>query len=194
VASYLILHGYEGSGPDHWQTWLADRLQRGDDTVAYPELPSPYAPNLQAWRTALEEQLRTLPGQPVVVCHSLACLLWLHHSAQPVLEGGLAERVLLVAPPSTAGAPREILNFFPVPLERERVAAAAGVTRLVCAPDDPYCPEGAEREYGEPLGLECDVLDGAAHINPDSGYGQWPAVEGWCRGEATAVTAVETEA
>ena len=194
MASYLILHGYEGSGPDHWQTWLADRLRRGEDTVAYPELPSPYAPNLQAWRTALEQQLRELPGKPVVVCHSLACLLWLHHSAQPVLEGGLAERVLLVAPPSNAGAPREILNFFPVPLERERVAVAAGVTRLVCAPDDPYCPEGAVREYGEPLGLECDVLDGAAHINPDSGYGQWPAVEAWCRGEATAVTAVEAEA
>ena len=194
MASYLILHGYEGSGPDHWQTWLADRLQRGDDTVAYPELPSPYAPNLQAWRTALEEQLRELPGKPVVVCHSLACLLWLHHSAQPVLEGGLAERVLLVAPPSNAGAPREILNFFPVPLEPERLAGAAAVTRLVCAPDDPYCPEGAVREYGEPLGLECDVLDGAAHINPDSGYGQWPAVEAWCRGEATAVTAVEAEA
>jgi predicted alpha/beta hydrolase family esterase len=194
VASYLILHGYEGSGPDHWQTWLADRLRRGADTVAYPELPSPYAPNLQAWRTALAEQLRELPGKPVVVCHSLACLLWLHHSAQPVLEGGLAERVLLVAPPSTAGAPREILNFFPVPLERERVAAAAAVTRLVCAPEDPYCPEGAENEYGDPLGLECDVLDGAGHINPGGGYGQWPAVEAWCRGEATAVTAVEAEA
>lgn len=194
MASYLILHGYEGSGPDHWQTWLADRLRYGDDTVAYPELPAPYAPNLQTWRTALEEALRELPGKPVVVCHSLACLLWLHHSAQPVLEGGLAERVLLVAPPSTAGAPREILNFFPVPFERERVAGAARVTRLVCAHDDPFCPEGADNEYGDPLGLECDVLDGAGHINPESGYGQWPAVEAWCRGEATAVTAVEASA
>ena len=24
--SYLILHGYQASGPGHWQTWLAARL------------------------------------------------------------------------------------------------------------------------------------------------------------------------
>ena len=92
-----------------------------------------------------------------MVCHSLACILWLHHAAQPVLEGGRAERVLLVAPPSEAGAPRAILPFFPVPLDPAAVAAAAGATELVCAADDPYCPEDAAGVYGAPLGLTTHV-------------------------------------
>jgi len=186
--SFLILHGYEGSGPEHWQTWLADRLRRAGETVAYPELPAPLAPTLPAWRSTLEAELRALPGAPHVIAHSLACLLWLHHCAHAFLEGGCADRVLLVAPPSAAGAPRALLPFFPVPLDAARVAAAAaGETRLVCAPDDPYCPEDAATLYGEPLGLEVDVLPGARHVNVETGYGPWPDAEAWCYGGSSSV-------
>jgi uncharacterized protein len=178
--SFLILHGSAGSGTEHWQTWLAGRLRRAGEHVSYPVLPSPDAPRLEPWRGALEAELRALPGDPVVVCHSLACILWLHHAANAVQEGRRAERVLLVAPPSASAGVRPILPFFPVPVRRERVAAAAGETRLVCA-RDPHCPEGAERLYGEPLGLPVDRLpDAAGHINPDAGFGPWPEAEAWC--------------
>ena len=178
--SFLILHGYAGSGPEHWQSWLAVRLRRAGDTVAYPDLPSPDAPTLEAWRAALEEEMRGLPGEPVVVCHSLACILWLHHCAAALREGGRADRVLLVAPPSASAGVRPILSFFPVPLDAAGVAAAAGETRIACAVDS-YCPEGADALYGAPLDLPVDRLpDGAGHINPDAGYGPWPAVERWC--------------
>jgi serine hydrolase len=169
--SFLILHGYLGSGPDHWQTWLAGRLRDAGETVAYPDLPSPARPELTAWRAALDEALAGLPARPTVVAHSLGCVLWLHHGA------GHA-RVLLVAPPSLSGAPEPIHGFFPVPLE----PGAVGDARLVCAPDDPYCPEGAVAVYGAPLGIPVDVLDGAGHINPEAGFGPWPEVEAWCYG------------
>jgi predicted alpha/beta hydrolase family esterase len=190
--SFLILHGYAGSGPEHWQSWLADRLRRAGQTVAYPDLPSPDAPTLEAWRAALEEEMRGLPGEPVVVCHSLACILWLHHCAAALREGGRAERVLLVAPPSASAGVRPILPFFPVPLHTARVAAAAGETRIVCAVD-PYCPEGAGALYGAALDLPVDRLpDGAGHINPETGYGPWPAVERWCHaGGSVAVSTWE---
>jgi predicted alpha/beta hydrolase family esterase len=183
--AFLILHGYAGSGPGHWQTWLADRLRQAGERVAYPDLPSPDAPALEGWRTALEAELRALPVPPVVVCHSLACILWLHHCAAAVREGGCAERVLLVAPPSPSAGVRAIAPFFPVPVDAAAVAAAAsGETRLVCALD-PYCPEGAETLYGTPLALPVDRLeDGAGHINPEGGYGPWPAAEAWCRATA----------
>jgi uncharacterized protein len=177
--SFLILHGYEGSGPDHWQTWLAERLASAGERVSYPDLPDPYEPSLPAWRAALRRELRP---ELAVVAHSLACILWLHHSAAPV--GPRAERVLLVAPPSLAGAPEPIRSFFPVPLEPAGVAAAAEQTRLVCSDADPYCPEGAAAMYGEPLGIDVDLLDGAGHVNPEAGYGPWPAAEAWCYGES----------
>ncbi|HKH17649.1 MAG TPA: alpha/beta hydrolase [Solirubrobacteraceae bacterium] len=185
--SFLILHGYEGSGPEHWQSWLAERLRRAGERVAYPGLPDPYAPAPHAWRAALATQLRTLRGELTVIAHSLACILWLQHCNAPVIGDARAARVLLVAPPSLAGAPRPIRRFFPVALERERVAAAAADTRLVCAPDDPYCPEDAAVVYGEPLGLAVDVLPGGGHINVETGYGPWPAAEDWCYG-ASAIT------
>jgi predicted alpha/beta hydrolase family esterase len=95
--------------------------------------------------------------------------------------------VLLVAPPSRTGAPEPIQPFFPVALERGPVAAAAAETRLVCASDDPYCPEHAAVLYGEPLGLEHDLLADAGHINVETGYGPWPGAEAWCYG-ASAIT------
>ena len=178
--SFLILHGYEGSGPGHWQSWLAERLAAAGERVSYPDLPDPHEPSLPAWRDALAEELRR---EPTVVAHSLACILWLHHCRAPVAEGARAARVLLVAPPSLAGAPEPIRSFFPVPLDAAQVAAAAEETRLVCSDDDPYCPEGAAALYGEPLALPFDLLEGAGHVNADAGFGPWPAAAAWCYGE-----------
>jgi uncharacterized protein len=185
--SFLILHGYEGSGPEHWQSWLADRLRGAGERVAYPDLPAPHTPALPAWRAALRAELRMLRGELIVIAHSLACILWLHHCDAPVIGDARAARVLLVAPPSLAGAPAAIRSFFPVPLDRERVAAAAAETLLACAPDDPYCPEDAAVLYGERLALATEVLPGAGHVNVESGYGPWPAAEAWCYG-ASAIT------
>jgi serine hydrolase len=170
--NFLILHGLEGSGPGHWQTWLTARLRAGGERVAYPDLPDADLPTLQAWREALQGELEALPeGETVVVCHSLACLLWLHH----IGEGGAqADRVLLAAPPSESADVPQIAGFFPVPLP----ALTAGA-RLVCSDNDPYCPEGAATLYG-PLGIPIDVIPGAGHLNPEAGYGPWPAAEAWC--------------
>jgi serine hydrolase len=38
------------------------------------------------------------------------------------------------------------------------------------------------------LGVDADLLPGAGHLDPESGYGRWPAVEAWCRDAATRLT------
>src|SRR6185295_13122980 len=77
--SFLILHGLEGSGPGHWQTWLTARLRADTERVAYPDLPDADMPSLHSWRGALDGELAAQPDvETVVVCHSLACLLYLH--------------------------------------------------------------------------------------------------------------------
>jgi predicted alpha/beta hydrolase family esterase len=171
--SFLILHGLEGSGPGHWQTWLAARLRADNERVAYPDLPDAEMPSLRSWQERLEGEIEALPeGEVIVVCHSLSCLLWLHHIAGGAAQ---ADRVLLVAPPSEGAGVPQIAGFFPVPLPRLTTGA-----RLVCADDDPYCPEGAAELYGAPLGIPVDVIPGGGHLNPEAGYGAWPAVEAWC--------------
>ena len=174
--SYLILHGYQGSGPGHWQTWLAGRLRSSDASVYYPDLPDADAPRLDSWLEALEGELESMAEPPVVICHSAGCILWLHH----VAEGGRpGERVLLVAPPSRAGVPDILGSFFPVP------EIEAPNARIVCSDNDPYCPEGAATLFRGRV----DLLPGLGHINPDAGYGDWPAVEAWAHDGAVPITA-----
>ena len=167
---YLILHGWQGSGSDHWQTWLAQRLRARGHAVRYPTLPDPDAPVLGAWLEALEAELEACPEEPVVICHSLACLLWMHHGGR--------ERALLVAPPSYVP---ELASFFPPPLPPDLDA------ELWCSENDPYCPEGAAALYGEPLGIPVRLFPGAGHVNPEAGYGPWPAAEAWASGAKKGV-------
>jgi predicted alpha/beta hydrolase family esterase len=174
--AYLILHGFQGSGPGHWQSWLAGRLRAGDATVRFPDLPDADTPRPESWLEALGRELDSLAEEPVEICHSLACMLWMHHAAGP---GTPASRLLLVAPPSLEGAPEALHSFFPAPHVELPNA------RLVCADDDPYCPEGAANLY---TGMETDVLLGAGHINPEAGYGPWPAAEAWARDGTVPLT------
>jgi predicted alpha/beta hydrolase family esterase len=114
------------------------------------------------------------------VCHSLACLLWVHHN---IWGAPPAARVLLVAPPCLDDPPPEIAGFFPAPFTPP---AAAGA-HLVCSDDDPFCPRGAQATFGDPLGLQARVLPGAGHINPETGFGPWPDVLDWCYGAKKGV-------
>ena len=175
MRSFLILHGWQGSGPGHWQTWVAGRLRGNGEHVAYPDLPDADAPLLDPWLDALEGELEALPAPHTVVCHSLSCALWLHHIAR---GGRQAERLLLVAPPAEQPP---LAAFFPVPLPR-----LEGEARMVCSDDDPYCPEGAVARYGG-LGVPVDMLAGAGHVNPESGFGVWPEVEAWCLDQRASV-------
>jgi uncharacterized protein len=176
--SFLIVHGLGGSGPLHWQSWLAERLREHGESVSYPDLPNSDEPSLEAWLSVLErERSGREPGQLVVVCHSLGAVTWLHLAARA--ERRLAERVLLVAPPSAGAGVAEIAEFVPAPLDAAAVSRAAGSTRVVCADSgDPYRPEGPE--LFQPLGVPVDVIEGGGHLNPETGFGPWPAVERWC--------------
>ncbi|HVQ89439.1 MAG TPA: alpha/beta hydrolase [Mycobacteriales bacterium] len=176
----VILHGWRGSEPDHWQTWLAERLAAGGHEVRYPTLPAPDLPVLADWLTALDGVLAGLPPDGYdVVCHSLGVLLWLHRAARGPVTPRPA-RVLLVAPPSPRAPIPELAGFLAVPLDVDAVRAAADGTLLVCADNDQYCPEGAASAYGRPLKIPVTVVAGAGHLNVDAGYGPWPAVEQWC--------------
>ena len=180
---FLILHGWHGSGPGHWQTWLAERLRAAGHPVRYPDLPACDAPCPDRWARALRDEVRALGPGPgsVVICHSLASVLWLRH-ARASGDGRRVDRVALVSPPCAEAGISELAGFFPVALDAGAIRAAADHTRLVCSEDDPYCPGGATAVYGEPLGLETDVIAGGGHLNPDAGYGPWPEMEAWSLG------------
>ncbi|MHA5047864.1 RBBP9/YdeN family alpha/beta hydrolase [Streptomyces sp. SD15] len=178
--SFLILHGWQNHRPQgHWQHWLADELTARGHAVTYPQLPDPDHPRLDIWLDRLRAHLDAPQPERVVVCHSLAVPLWLHAVARGTAR---ADRVLLVTPPSeqVIAGYEDIAGFGRPGATAAQLRAAAGVTRLVATDDDPYCPAGAAKEYGVPLGLDTDIVPGGAHLDLDAGYGSWPSVLAWC--------------
>ena len=177
---FLVLHGWQNRRPsDHWQFWLTERLRARGEQVLYPQLPAPDDPDLAEWLEVLDGELRMLgDGERIVIAHSLGCLLWLRHAARSASEP--VDRLLLVCPASASALPAALGPFFPVPGDRE--ALAASVRRqpeLVCTDADPWCPEGAATAFGEALGMDVHVVDGGGHLAADDGYGPWPAIERW---------------
>ncbi|MFJ8072767.1 RBBP9/YdeN family alpha/beta hydrolase [Streptomyces sp. NPDC096176] len=193
ASSFLILHGWQNRRPKpHRQHRPADELTARGHAVTCPQLPEPDGPDRGTWLDRLHTLLGAEPeaGGPerVVICHSLAVLLWLHAAA----GGGVrADRVLLVAPPSTeviAGY-QEVAGFAQLKVTGPQARAAAARTRLVAGDDDPYCPGGADLHYGRPLGLDTDTITGGAHLDLDAGYGPWPSVLAWCLDPAERIVA-----
>ena len=188
--AFLLIHGLEGSGPEHWQSWLAVRLRGRGLDVAYPSLPEADSPRLERWLDALAAELARLPeAETTVLCHSLGSLLWLHHAARHPWQQ--VARALLVAPPQPDEEDPPSVGFRPVPLDPAGVAAAARETRLVCSTNDPWCLPETSRRIGEATGLPIDWIEDAGHINTDAGYGPWPAVEAWALGESERPVATD---
>ncbi|MFE9423590.1 RBBP9/YdeN family alpha/beta hydrolase [Kitasatospora sp. NPDC006697] len=180
--AFLLLHGYRNHRPPgHWQHWLAGELSALGHAVDYPQLPDPDRPDPERWLAELRDRPVLPWRERVVVCHSLGCLLWLRAAAVPHCPP--ADRLLLVAPPSPgvlAGIPEIAAFAAPRPLP-----ALPPSTRLVLGEGDPYGLGGAEW-----LGpLDTDLVPAGAHLNPDSGYGRWPAVLDWCLDPAVRITA-----
>jgi predicted alpha/beta hydrolase family esterase len=187
---FLVLHGWQNRRPTgHWQWQLTESLRAAGEQVLYPQFPTPDQPSLARWTELLRAELGQLgAGERIVVAHSLGCWLWLAVAGTLTPEERV-DRVLLIAPPSAevlAGFP-EVAEFSSVPQDPRALAHAAPITRLAAADDDPYCPGGAATVFAA-LGLDTDVLPGAAHLDLDAGYGRWPAVEAWCHDPATRLT------
>jgi uncharacterized protein len=184
---FLVLHGWQNHRPaGHWQWQLTEALRAAGEQVLYPQLPSADDPSLADWTRLLRAELAQLgSGERVVVAHSLAVPLWLSVAGSLTAEERV-DRVLLVAPPAPEVLARypEVAEFSRVPLDAAALAAGAACTRLAASDDDPYWPGGACPVFAG-VGIDVDVLPGAAHLDLDAGYGRWPAVEAWCRDPAT---------
>jgi uncharacterized protein len=178
--TFLILHGIENHRPpQHWQYWLAEQLRERGHTVTYPGLPEPDAPFFRDWEAALHSLLAATAGdRQTVVCHSLACLLWFRAASELARA---VDRLLLVAPPASECVPEPGASFR---LERfdaaSILATVTGELTIVCSDSDPYNPGGAQRLYGDALGVRAQVLPSAGHITPADGFGPWPRALEWC--------------
>ncbi|HEX7671895.1 MAG TPA: alpha/beta hydrolase [Polyangiaceae bacterium] len=162
----LVAPGFGDSGPDHWQTIWQKR--HGYIRVEQSDWNRP---ERAAWVECLARAVRAAaPGPVVIVAHSLACAMVAHFAgANPTSPVAGA---LLVAPAdvdSEMHTPDEVRNFAPLPLERLPFPSIVVASRT-----DPYVRFKRAEEIASMWGARFVDAGRAGHINPDSGFGEWP--------------------
>lgn len=116
----VIVPGIGNSGPDHWQSYWETAFP-GAARIA----PASWeAPDLADWTAALDTAVANAGASPLVICHSLGCLLFAHWRA------GSARAVrgaFLVAVPEIRQR-----HVFRLPPPRSRTCRAIGSGACRC--------------------------------------------------------------
>lgn len=173
VPTVLILPGWLGSGPDHWQMRWA-RLH-GYTVVEQHDWQQPLRGD---WLARLDEVVTDTPGGEnsiVFAAHSLGCILtaaWASVSRHTDRVRG----ALLVAPGDVerADLPPVLQRWAPMPRQRLPFASV-----LVGSRNDPYCRADRAQQLAQAWGSRWVDLGEAGHINTESGLGDWPKGHGW---------------
>jgi uncharacterized protein len=163
----LIVPGIQNSGPTHWQT-LWEARHPGVSRVMQADWDHPVC---HEWADRLDAAVKAAEQPPIVVAHSLGCLVVAHWAARAHAP---AHAALLVAVPDPEGPrfPPEARGFGPVPRSLPGLRA-----HVVSSHDDPYAsPEYTERLLAD-WGVSHQSLGARGHLNAASGLGDWP--EGW---------------
>lgn len=159
----IILPGIGGSGATHWQShW------ESEDAPFLRFRPSDWdQPDLDDWIAALESAIAQVGAPPVLVAHSLACLL-VAHAADRI--AGRVRGAFLVAVPDPSGPafPAEAASFRNVPAGPLPFPAL-----LVASTDDPYGSLAYARQRAGEWRAGLVEIGACGHINGASGLGGW---------------------
>ena len=167
VTPVLILPGWQGSGPGHWQSrWEA---LHGFQRVEQHDWMRPLRGD---WSMRLEETLLGLDASTpaVLVAHSLGCQLvaaWAAHSRQT----RRVKAALLVAP---ADPEREALRAVLPSWSPPALQPLPFRSTVIASRNDPYCPWARSQAFAQAWGSALLDAGQAGHLNADSGLGDWP--------------------
>ena len=164
MTAIIHLPGIGNSGKTHWQS----HWENTDPSIRRFQPASWDEPDLSDWIAALEKAVRAAPTPPVLVAHSLACLLvahWHEVSDLPV-KGAM---LVAVPDPASPAFPSQAAGFADVPGKRFRFPSL-----IVASTDDPYGSLPYAERRAEQWGSELKVIGAAGHINGQSDLGEWP--------------------
>jgi len=168
MARYLIVPGWGGSGPDHWQS----RWERDLDRAERVEMSDWLEPRRADWILAIDDAVAVarIAGEPppVLIGHSLGCIAIAHWAAQATQP---VRAALLVAPADVERptCPEPLLDFAPLP---RRALPFPALT--IASDDDPYIALERAAELARWWGSGLVPIPRGGHLNAASGLGAWP--------------------
>lgn len=174
----LIVPGLRDAVAGHWQTLLAARLRQQGRALA--EVPPMGRDDIDcaARVAAIETAAQAVAGPLVLVAHSAGCLMvahWARLTTRPVLGA------LLAVPPDfdtpmpegyPTPAALEGAGWLPVPRARLPFRSIVAASR-----NDPLASFDVVAGLAQAWHAELVDLGHVGHLNPASGYGDWPLAD-----------------
>ncbi len=163
-AEILILPGYTGSGPDHWQSRWESRLSTAR------RVPQNWVkPVREEWIANVAEAVNAAVRPVVLVGHSLGVAAAVQ--AIPEFDGKVAG-AFFVAPPEVDNPeirPRHLMTFGPYPRD-----PLPFPSMVIASRNDPFSSFEAAEDIAGAWGSLLIDAGKAGHLNAESGHGPWP--------------------
>jgi len=173
-AEIFMVPGWNGSGPDHWQS----RWERNLRTARRVEQEDWSSPDKDPWVGNIIKAVASSARPTVLVGHSLGVHA-IALAAEKLPKGVVTGAFLVAAPdldhPESFNAefngawPAQGFGFRPT--VRQKLAFPSV---LVASADDPYCSLDRARQFAADWGSHLIEIGPTGHINAASGHGPWP--------------------
>jgi uncharacterized protein len=170
----LMIPGWSGSGPDHWQS----RWERSLKTARRVEQADWLSPGRDAWVVSIHGAIAECQRPVLIIAHSLGVIATAHALASNA-SGAVVGAILV--------APADIENAQDWPMTQgQRLAPDHGgfapvlmtplpcPSRLIASTSDPYCTLIRAQAFAAAWGAVFVDAGDAGHINVASGHGPWP--------------------
>lgn len=173
----ITVPGLRGPVPEHWQTLLAARLPN----VRAVQPLGRDNPSLAHRVAGLREAVEAATGPVIIVAHSAGVIVTAHWAARFAGSRGPVRGAVLATPPDLAQElPAEYpslaalaeCGWLPIPrqaLPFPSIVAASG--------NDPLGDPVRIRALAAAWGSRVHDLGEVGHLNPASGYGEWPQAD-----------------
>jgi predicted alpha/beta hydrolase family esterase len=178
AATLLIVPGLRDHVADHWQTLLTRKLASRRLVYTVPPLGRE---DLSCTKRvdAIQEALQRIHGPVIVVAHSGGVMSFVHWTRKYYCLNIIG--ALLAAPadlemPLPPGYPSfEYLRnngWLPVPRAKLPFPSLVAVSS-----NDPLAEQSRVEQFANDWGSECVHVGAVGHLNPASGFGEWPQAE-----------------
>lgn len=167
----LFVPGLRDHVEDHWQTHAAKALP---GSVTVPPLTADRL-SRAARVAALDEALRSIPGEVVIAAHSAGCLMvahWAQHATRPI-RGALLATPADVENPLPPGYPTlaELEEGGWCPIPRQPLPFP---TIVAASHNDPLAAYSRVADMAEAWQAQLYDAGEVGHLNPPAGFGPWP--------------------
>jgi predicted alpha/beta hydrolase family esterase len=160
----ITLPGIGGSGEAHWQSlW-----ERSDPRIRRFAPSSWDRPALDDWIEALDREVGKSGEPPLIVAHSLACLL-VAHWTQRTRRAAAGALLVAVPDPASTAFPVEAACFANPPATTLPFPSV-----IVASSNDPFGSLAYARARAAEWGGAFVDAGAHGHLNGSSGLGEWP--------------------